>query len=120
MGAEKIDLAEKLALFNDHWQPRIVGELNAQHVKLAKILGEFIWHKHGADLIDTSSWLVEKNCVRSLPLWGTRVDSRVYRREGSSYSAVFDFSNSFQDSCQRGRKPAKRASHPLDVPARGG
>jgi mannose-6-phosphate isomerase-like protein (cupin superfamily) len=43
---QKINLAEKLALFNDHWHPRIVGELNGQHVKLAKILGEFIWHKH--------------------------------------------------------------------------
>ena len=43
---QKVNLAEKLALFNDHWHPRIVGELNGQHVKLAKILGEFIWHKH--------------------------------------------------------------------------
>ena len=32
--------------FNDHWNPRIIGELNKQHVKLAKIKGEFIWHKH--------------------------------------------------------------------------
>jgi mannose-6-phosphate isomerase-like protein (cupin superfamily) len=43
---QKVNLAEKLALFNDHWHPRIVGELNGQHVKLAKILGAFIWHKH--------------------------------------------------------------------------
>ena len=43
---QKVNLAEKLALFNDHWHPRIVGELNGQYVKLAKILGEFIWHKH--------------------------------------------------------------------------
>lgn len=43
---QKVNLVEKLALFSDHWHPRIVGELNGQHVKLAKILGEFIWHKH--------------------------------------------------------------------------
>jgi mannose-6-phosphate isomerase-like protein (cupin superfamily) len=43
---DKANLSEKLALFSDHWHPRIVGELNGQHVKLAKILGEFIWHKH--------------------------------------------------------------------------
>ena len=43
---EKVNLAEKLALFSDPWNPRIVGELNGQHVKLAKLLGEFIWHKH--------------------------------------------------------------------------
>lgn len=42
----KVNLSEKMALFSDHWHPRIVGELNGQHVKLAKILGEFIWHKH--------------------------------------------------------------------------
>ena len=43
---EKVNLAAKLAQFSDKWQPKIVGELNGQHVKLAKILGEFIWHHH--------------------------------------------------------------------------
>jgi mannose-6-phosphate isomerase-like protein (cupin superfamily) len=42
----KINIAEKLALFSDHWNPRIVGELNGQHVKLVKFQGEFVWHKH--------------------------------------------------------------------------
>ena len=43
---EKVNLAEKLALFSDHWKPRVVGELNGQHVKLVKFVGEFVWHKH--------------------------------------------------------------------------
>ena len=43
---EKVNIAEKLALFSDHWSPKIVGELNGQHVKLAKFQGEFVWHKH--------------------------------------------------------------------------
>ncbi|MBK7957009.1 MAG: cupin domain-containing protein [Bacteroidetes bacterium] len=43
---DKINLNEKLSLFNDHWNPRIIAELNGQHVKLAKIRGEFIWHSH--------------------------------------------------------------------------
>jgi mannose-6-phosphate isomerase-like protein (cupin superfamily) len=43
---EKVNLAEKLTLFSDHWSPKIVGELNGQHVKLAKLKGEFIWHRH--------------------------------------------------------------------------
>ena len=43
---KKINIEQKLSLFNDHWNPRIIGELNKQHVKLAKIKGEFIWHKH--------------------------------------------------------------------------
>ncbi len=43
---DKVDIRERLALFDDHWNPRIVGELNGQHVKLVKFRGEFVWHKH--------------------------------------------------------------------------
>lgn len=43
---EKINVAEKLSLFSDYWNPRIVGELNGQYIKLAKLHGEFVWHKH--------------------------------------------------------------------------
>lgn len=42
----KVNINEKLSSIEDHWNPRIAGELNGQHVKLAKIKGEFIWHKH--------------------------------------------------------------------------
>ena len=44
--SEKVNLAEKLEQFSEHWSPRIVGELNGQHVKLAKLEGEFVWHHH--------------------------------------------------------------------------
>jgi len=43
---DKVILAEKFALFADHWSPKIVGELNGQQVKLVKFVGEFVWHKH--------------------------------------------------------------------------
>ncbi len=43
---DKINLAEKFTLFADHWSPKIVGELNGQYVKLAKLQGEFVWHQH--------------------------------------------------------------------------
>jgi len=43
---EKVNLGQKLTLFNDHWHPRIVGELNDAHVKLVKVQGEFVWHHH--------------------------------------------------------------------------
>ena len=46
MEIKKVNIAEKLSLVSDHWNPRIVGELNGQHVKLAKFQGEFVWHKH--------------------------------------------------------------------------
>jgi mannose-6-phosphate isomerase-like protein (cupin superfamily) len=70
---EKVNLAEKLALFDDHWSPRVVGELNGQHVKLVKFRGEFVWHRHDhedelllvvkgrfrMELRDREIWLVE-------------------------------------------------------------
>lgn len=43
---EKINLQNKFSLIHDHWNPRIAGELNGQHVKLVKFQGEFVWHKH--------------------------------------------------------------------------
>jgi mannose-6-phosphate isomerase-like protein (cupin superfamily) len=46
---EKIDIAQKLSLFQEHWQPKIIAELNGQHVKLAKFQGEFIWHRHDVE-----------------------------------------------------------------------
>ena len=41
-----INLSQKFALFDEYWSPRIVGELNDSYVKLAKLHGEFTWHKH--------------------------------------------------------------------------
>jgi mannose-6-phosphate isomerase-like protein (cupin superfamily) len=43
---EKVNLREKLDLFAEHWQPKIVGDLNRQHIKLVKFQGTFIWHHH--------------------------------------------------------------------------
>ena len=43
---DKINLSDKLSLFNDYWGPRIVGELNGQYVKLVKFKGPFTWHHH--------------------------------------------------------------------------
>ena len=46
MEIKKINLNEKFALFSEHWSPKIVGELNQQQVKIAKLKGEFVSHKH--------------------------------------------------------------------------
>ena len=46
MDTSIVNLAEKLELFSDYWNPKIVGELNGQHVKLVKFQGEFVWHHH--------------------------------------------------------------------------
>lgn len=46
---EKVSLCEKLGTFQDHWSPKIVGELNDSFVKLVKLKGEFVWHHHEAE-----------------------------------------------------------------------
>jgi mannose-6-phosphate isomerase-like protein (cupin superfamily) len=46
---DKVNVAETLQSFSGHWQPRIVGELNGQHVKLVKLQGEFVWHHHAEE-----------------------------------------------------------------------
>lgn len=43
---DKVNLAQKFSLFSEHWSPRVVGELNGQQVKVAKLLGTFDWHHH--------------------------------------------------------------------------
>jgi len=43
---EKVNLAGKFGLFQDHWSPKIVGEINDTYVKLVKLQGEFVWHHH--------------------------------------------------------------------------
>ena len=43
---KKVNIDEKLSTFSDHWNPRIIGELNGQYVKAVKLKGEFVWHHH--------------------------------------------------------------------------
>ena len=57
----KINLQEKFGLFNDHWSPKIIGELNGQMVKLAKLHGAFVWHDH-AD--EDELFLVVKGSIK--------------------------------------------------------
>src|SRR5713226_2799062 len=46
---EKVNLADKLSGFSDHWNPKIAGEINDSFVKLVKLKGEFVWHHHEAE-----------------------------------------------------------------------
>ncbi len=43
---ESINVNSKLELINDLWKPRVIAELNGQHVKISKVKGEFVWHDH--------------------------------------------------------------------------
>lgn len=52
-----VNIAQKLSLVDKHWSPRIIAELNGQHVKVAKLLGEFDWHFHQNE--DELFWVVK-------------------------------------------------------------
>ncbi|HSX03584.1 MAG TPA: cupin domain-containing protein [Rhabdochlamydiaceae bacterium] len=43
---KKVNIKQKLSLFSDYWNPRVIGELNGQQVRIAKFQGEFTWHHH--------------------------------------------------------------------------
>jgi mannose-6-phosphate isomerase-like protein (cupin superfamily) len=58
---ETVNLNEKFAHFADHWNPRIIGEVNDCHVKAVKFQGEFIWHHHD---IEDELFLVVKGTLR--------------------------------------------------------
>jgi mannose-6-phosphate isomerase-like protein (cupin superfamily) len=59
-GLTKVSLSEKFSLFQDHFSPKIVGELNDSHVKLVKLKGEFVWHHHDHE---DEMFLVIKGCL---------------------------------------------------------
>ena len=53
---EKTTIAAELAKVTDHWTPRIIGQVNDQYVKVAKLLGEFVWHAHENE--DELFWVI--------------------------------------------------------------
>jgi mannose-6-phosphate isomerase-like protein (cupin superfamily) len=53
---EKVEIAEKFALFDEPWSPKIVAELNDAYVKVVKLEGEFVWHHHNDE--DELFWVV--------------------------------------------------------------
>ena len=58
----KVNIAQKLSLFDERWSPKVVGELNGQQVKLVKFLGEFVWHHHDEEhemflVVDGRFWM---------------------------------------------------------------
>ena len=62
---EKISIAKKFTKFHDHYNPRIIGELNGQLVKLVKFAGNFIWHHH--DNEDELFLVIKGNFSMELP-----------------------------------------------------
>lgn len=46
---DKVNIRQKFSLFTEHWTPKIVGELNGQYVKVAKLLGDIDWHRHESE-----------------------------------------------------------------------
>lgn len=59
---QQVDVLEKFSLFHKYWQPKIVGELSDQYIKLAKLKGSFLWHTHEKNvelfLVITGKWTI--------------------------------------------------------------
>ena len=81
MMPQPVNLEEKLAAISDYWNPRIVGELNGQHVKLAKLQGGFLWHHHEKE---DELFLVLKGTLR-LELRGPDVPPFIELRPGELF-----------------------------------
>ena len=99
---ETVNLAEKLALFSDHWNPRIVGNYNGNEVRLAKLRGAFVWHSHaetdelflvlkgrltiefrdGVRTLDPGEFLVVPKGVEHRPVAPEEVELLIMDREG--------------------------------------
>ena len=61
---EKVNLAEKFKLFQEHWSPKVVGEINDCYLKLVKFKGEFVWHHH--DVEDEMFMVIKGHFVMKL------------------------------------------------------
>ena len=78
---QKINLTEKPSRFSAHWSPKVIAELNGQHVKLVKFRGAFVWHRHEHEDMDHQDYWVRdagsKQGVHATPfiLWG-KIDLR--------------------------------------------
>ena len=99
---EPVNLADKLALFSDHWNPRIVGHYNGNEVRLAKLNGEFVWHSHagtdelflvlkgrltiefrdGVRILGAGEFLVVPKGVEHRPVAPEEVELLIMDREG--------------------------------------
>lgn len=71
---KQIDVKSKFNLFDDHWNPRIIAELNGQQVKIAKIKGAFVWHNHKDE--DELFYLLKGQLIMEFP------DKKVEVKEG--------------------------------------
>jgi mannose-6-phosphate isomerase-like protein (cupin superfamily) len=61
---EPTNIAQKFELFSEYWHPKIIGELNGNYVKVAKLKGEFVWHKHENE--DELFWVIRGALVIKL------------------------------------------------------
>ena len=77
MKNKKINIRKKLSKFNDYWSPKVVAEMNDYQFKLAKILGEFIWHQHKST--DEVFYVVEGKMIIEFR------DGKVELSEGEMY-----------------------------------
>lgn len=58
---DKVSISDKLKLVNEYWKPKVIGELNDSYVKVAKLKGEFLWHRHENE--DELFWVIKGTLI---------------------------------------------------------
>jgi mannose-6-phosphate isomerase-like protein (cupin superfamily) len=74
MDLQPIDIHSKFKLFNEHWSPKVIGKINNYLVKIAKLQGDFVWHKHE----ETDELFIVNNGLLRVDLR----DGQVYLKKG--------------------------------------
>jgi mannose-6-phosphate isomerase-like protein (cupin superfamily) len=82
---KKVNIDEKLSSFSDHWNPRVIGELNGQQVKAVKLKGEFVWHHHDHE---DELFLVIKGTLRRIYHCTERRRAQTGGKRRSSYPFI--------------------------------
>jgi hypothetical protein len=116
MSVDKVNIEQKLASFNERWNPKIVGELNGQYVKLVKFLGEFVWHHHDEE---DELFLVVKGRFRmEFRDREVGVEGRVYRGPAECRAPACGRRGGAR-ALVRARFHAKHGQHPQRADGRG-
>ena len=79
---QKVNLVQKFGRFSEHWSPKVVGELNDQYIKFAKLKGEFVWHHHEDE---DELFLVIKGQLRLLLRDPENRDRQIVLQEGEFF-----------------------------------
>jgi hypothetical protein len=93
---EVVNVLDKLSLFQEHWKPKIIAQLNDYDIRVVKVSGEFVWHKH--DDTDDFFFVLKvgsrSRCVTAMLSWGLESCSSFRRASNTTRAATKRFTSS--------------------------